>query len=75
MVKFIELAEISRERERREMSEANEERRLAAIMFTDIVGYTAITQENESVALALLKDHAAMLRPLFFQSTEGERSR
>ncbi|MGD0477349.1 MAG: AAA family ATPase [Nitrososphaerales archaeon] len=42
-----------------------EERRLAAIMFTDLVGYTTQTQEDESAALSLLHKHAEMLRPIF----------
>ena len=41
------------------------ERRLSAIMFTDIVGYTSLTEQNESLALELLEEHRRLLRPLF----------
>lgn len=41
------------------------DRRLAAIMYTDIVGYTAITGQNEPLALELLEAHRKLLRPLF----------
>jgi class 3 adenylate cyclase len=41
------------------------ERRLSAIMFTDIVGYTSLTEQNESLALELLGEHRRILRPLF----------
>jgi class 3 adenylate cyclase/TolB-like protein/Tfp pilus assembly protein PilF len=40
------------------------ERRLAAIMFTDIVGYSSLTQKNERLALELLEEHNNLIRPL-----------
>ncbi len=40
-------------------------RRLAAIMFTDMVGYSGLTQRNEKLALELLDEHREILRPLF----------
>ncbi len=52
--------------------ETTEHRKLAAIMFTDMVGYSALAQRNEALALELLEEHWALLRPLFprFNGTE-----
>jgi len=33
-------------------------------MFTDIVGYSALTQQDEKLALRLLEEHRAIVRPL-----------
>ncbi len=41
------------------------QRQLAAIMFTDLVGYSALTQRNEALAIELLEKHWALLRPVF----------
>ena len=38
------------------------ERRLAAIMFTDMVGFTALAQQDEARALELLEEHRALVR-------------
>ena len=40
-------------------------RRLAAIMFTDMVGYSARAQADEAHALAVLERHNQLLRPIF----------
>jgi adenylate cyclase len=42
-----------------------ERRRLAAIMFTDMVGFSSRAQANEAAALALLDRHNRLLRPIF----------
>jgi len=47
-------------------------RRLAAIMFTDMVGYSALAQADEAAALALLETHNRVIRDVFprFQGRE-----
>jgi adenylate cyclase len=44
-----------------------EERKLAAIMFTDMVGYSALAQRDDKVALELLEEHRRLLREIFPQ--------
>jgi len=41
------------------------ERRLAAIMFTDLVGYSSMTSTDEGRALKQLEDHRSLLQPIF----------
>ncbi len=47
------------------MSGVERQRRLAAVMITDIVGYTALTQQDEDLMLDLLEEHTTTLRGLF----------
>ena len=49
-----------------------EERKLAAIMFTDMVGYSALAQRDDKLALQLLEEHRQLLREIFprFHGTE-----
>ncbi len=48
------------------------ERRLAAIMFTDIAGYTSISQQDEERALEMLKRHNEILRSVFVRHSGRE---
>ncbi|HEY4283953.1 MAG TPA: adenylate/guanylate cyclase domain-containing protein [Chthoniobacterales bacterium] len=52
--------------------EATEQRKLAAIMFTDMVGYSALSQRDDKLALELLEEHRELLREIFprFHGTE-----
>ena len=44
---------------------SEEYRKLVTLMLTDIVGYTAMVQRNESLTLRLLSEHNEILRRLF----------
>jgi adenylate cyclase len=54
------------------MSDQSEQRKLAAIMFTDMVGYSALAQRDDKLALELLEEHRRLLREIFprFNGTE-----
>ena len=39
-------------------------RQLAAVMLTDVVGYSSLTQRDEALALSLLREHDRLLRPI-----------
>ncbi|PYL63780.1 MAG: hypothetical protein DMF25_09425, partial [Verrucomicrobia bacterium] len=47
------------------MTVPSEQRRLAAIMFTDMVGYSALAQHDDALALELLEEHRRILRSIF----------
>ena len=46
------------------MSEQSKSRRLSAIMFTDIVDYSALMNQNESAAIALLENKEKIISPI-----------
>src|SRR3954468_24542465 len=52
--------------------ETAEQRKLAAIMFTDMVGYSTLAQRDDKLALELLEEHRQLLREIFprFNGTE-----
>ena len=54
------------------MSADTEQRQLAAIMFTDMVGYSAMAQRDEALALELLEEHRRIVREILsrFHGTE-----
>jgi adenylate cyclase len=42
-----------------------EQPKLAAIMFTDMVGYSALAQRDDKLARELLEEHRRLLREIF----------
>ena len=63
-LKIFENGEVGlAESPKAKLSEA--ERKLAAIMFTDMAGYTSLSERNETLALELLEEHRKLLRDLF----------
>ncbi len=57
---FITRCPVTRMQERLPQGE----RRLAAIMFTDMVGYTALGQRNEPLSLAIVEEQRKIIRPV-----------
>src|SRR5205085_4288477 len=53
-------------------SASAEQRKLAAIMFTDMVGYSALSQRDDKLALELLEEHRQILREIFSQFNGSE---
>src|SRR5438046_6302620 len=47
------------------MNANTEQRKLAAIMFTDMVGYSVLAQRDDKLALELLEEHRSLLREIF----------
>ncbi|HYB07528.1 MAG TPA: adenylate/guanylate cyclase domain-containing protein [Nitrososphaerales archaeon] len=46
------------------MTSGEGERRLIAIMYTDMIGYTSLGQRNESLSLALVEEQRKLIRPI-----------
>ncbi len=53
------------------MAQAQEERRLLAIMFTDVVAYTALTERDEASAVRVRERHRDLVRAMV-ERFEGE---
>lgn len=51
---------------------ASGHRSLAAVMFTDVVGYSSLIQQNETLAIDLLEEHRRIIRPLLVKNNGRE---
>jgi class 3 adenylate cyclase len=49
------------------MTQVHDERQLVAIMFTDVVGYTALTEQDEAAAVRVRERHRDLVRTLVEQ--------
>ncbi len=49
------------------MTEAADQRQLLAIMFTDVVGYTALTERDETAAVRVREQHRELIQTLVHQ--------
>jgi class 3 adenylate cyclase len=58
----LTIEEIFRCTDKHSMKVVGLNRRLAALMFTDMVGYSALTESDETRGLELLEEHRAILR-------------
>ena len=59
----------------KELKHMPDERKLAAIVFSDIVGFTELMNSDEKAAMDLLKKQRTLLRPIIenFLILKGER--
>src|SRR6266849_2605233 len=72
MLSFATDLSAKNESENRKNVSSQKRRRLAAIMFTDIVGYTLLGQKNESLSLSLLEEHRKIVREILIRHNGRE---
>ncbi len=46
------------------VTETTDQRQLLAIMFTDVVGYTALTERDETAAVRVREQHRELIQTL-----------
>jgi adenylate cyclase len=65
LAEYVVRKVANKKRNRAHVQAATSSRKLAAIMFTDMVGYTAMSQKDEALAVELLEEQRRILRPIF----------